>query len=230
MSSLGNIEIPPTLLRNIERAPIEYPVALLLRHSIREEFVAGDIGNNIPITEDGKKIAIEFGRFLGERLKTLHSSPLLRCVQTAEALREGAGVEADISGNRVLGDPGVFVVNAALAWSNWESLGNEGVMRHLAAEDYALPGMANPEEASQKLVRYMLSSMNGVPGLHVFVTHDVILAPTAARFLRQRYEASEGPAFLEGALFWEGQLGMHISYRECDHCAAYQNESPPTGV
>lgn len=220
MNGIGTVEIPPPLLRNIERIPAEYPLALLLRHSIREEFAAGDLGNNIPITVDGKNLAFELGRYLGKRLRTLHSSPLLRCIQTAEALREGAGVDADIPGNRLLGDPGVFVVNAALAWGNWEALGNEGVMRHLATEDYALPGMADPEKASQKLVRYMLSSMSGVPGIHIFVTHDVILAPTVARFLRQRYEVSEGPAFLEGALFWEGQFGVHISYRGRDHCVA----------
>lgn len=220
MSEVHACGTPPTLLRNIKQLPEEYPVALLLRHSIREEFGVGDIGNDIPITEDGKIIAVELGRFLEGRLRSLHSSPLLRCIQTAESLREGAAVEAAIFRNRLLGDPGVFVVNASLAWGNWEALGNEGVMRHLAIEDYALPGMADPEEASQKLVRYMLSSMNGVPGLHVFVTHDVILAPTAARFLRQRSELFEEPAFLEGALFWEGQFGMHVSYREYEHCVA----------
>ena len=91
-------------------------------------------------------------------------------------------------------------------------------MRHLAVEGHALPGMAHPEEAAQKLVRYMLCAVGGTPGLHVFVTHDVILAPTAARFLRQNYEAIERPAFLEGALFWQSQLGIHIAYRECGNC------------
>lgn len=214
MNGIGTVEIPPTLLRNIERIPAEYPVALLLRHSIREEFAAGDIGNNIPITVDGKNLAFELGRFLGERLRTLHSSPLLRCVQTAEALREGAGVDADISGNRLLGDPGIFVVNAALAWSNWEALGNEGVMRHLAAEDYALPGMADPDAAAQELVRYMLSVMDGAPGVHVFVTHDTILGPVVARLFSQNYEVCKGPLFLEGALFWGSHVDVNIAYRD----------------
>ena len=214
MNGIGTVEIPPTLLRNIERIHSEYPVALLLRHAIREEFAAGDMGNNIPITEDGKNLAFELGRFLGERLRALHSSPLLRCVQTAEALREGAGVDADISVNRLLGDPGVFVVNAALAWSNWEALGNEGVMRHLAAEDYALPGMADPDVAAQELVRYMLSVMDGVPGVHVFVTHDTILGPVVARFFSQNHEVCKGPLFLEGALFWRSHVDVNIAYRD----------------
>ncbi len=214
MSEMHACEIPTTLLRNIKRVPEEYPVALLLRHSIREDFGTGDIGNNTPITDDGKAIAFELGRFLGERLRSLHSSPLLRCVQTAQALREGAGYYLDISEHRFLGDPGIFVLDGALAWSNWEAMGNEGVMRHLASENYALPGMADPETASQELVRNMLSLMDRSPGVHVFVTHDTILGPVAARFLRQADKAPKGPLFLEGALFWSSHVGVNIAYRD----------------
>lgn len=159
MSEEHACEIPQTLLRNINQLPDEYPVALLLRHSIREEFGAGNIGNNTPITDYGKNIAFELGRFLGRRLRSLHSSPLLRCVQTAQALREGVGCHLDISEHRFLGDPGIFVVDGVLAWSNWDALGNEGVMQHLASENYALPGMADPERAAQELLRYMLLVM-----------------------------------------------------------------------
>lgn len=214
MSEVHACEIPPTLLRNIKQLPEEYPVALLLRHSIREEFGVGDIGNDIPITEDGKNIAFELGRFLGGRLRSLHSSPLLRCIQTAQAMREGGGYHLDISEHRFLGDPGVFVLDGALAWSNWEAIGNEGVMRHLASESYALPGMADPERAAQELLRYMLLVMNGSPGVHVFVTHDTILGPVVARFLRQTHEVSKGPLFLEGALFWRSYVGVNVAYRD----------------
>ena len=222
MSGVHACEIPPTLLRHIKQLPEEYPVALLLRHSIREEFGAGDIGNDIPITETGKCIAYELGRVLGGRLRALHSSPLLRCVQTAEALRDGAGVDTEISRNRLLGDPGVFVVDAALAWGNWQALGNDGVMKHLASENRSLPGMADPEEASKKLVHHMLSSTGGAPGLHVFVTHDVILAPTAARLLKQSCLDSLIPGFLEGGLFWRSEAGVHILYKDSHSCLAQQ--------
>jgi len=214
MSEMHAYEIPPTLLRNIKQLPEEYPVALLLRHSIREEFGAGDIGNDFPITEDGKNIAFELGRFLSGRLRSLHSSPLLRCVQTAQALREGGGYHLDISEHRFLGDPGVFVLDGALAWSNWEAIGNEGVMRHLASENYALPGMADPERAAQELLRYMLLVMDGSPGVHVFVTHDTILGPVVARLLKQTHEVAKGPLFLEGALFWRSHVGVNVAYRD----------------
>jgi len=87
-------------------------------------------------------------------------------------------------------------------------------MRHLASENYALPGMADPECAAQELLRYMLLMMDGSSGVHVFVTHDTILGPVVARFLRQTHEVTNGPLFLEGALFWRNHIGVNVAYRD----------------
>ena len=69
----------------------------------------------------------------------------MRCVQTAEALRAGASVEIPIVVDRLLGDPGVFVVDEKVAWANWEERGHEGVMAHLVSGHEPLPGMAAPD-------------------------------------------------------------------------------------
>ncbi len=211
---------PSSFLRNLEKLSDEYPVALLLRHSARDEILSGDFGNDIPITEIGRRAASQLGRVFGKRLKALHSSPLPRCVQTAESLCEGAGMHLDISTHRFLGDPGIFVLDGKVAWENWEALGNDGVMRHLALADHALPGMADPEEAVGMLLRYMLQNVESTPGIHVFVTHDAILAPVAARLLKRLTEISDWPAFLEGAFFWRSHTGIQILYKDYEACIA----------
>jgi len=217
MTKISNWEVPTSLLRNLEQIPVDLPVALLLRHSVRDEIPPGETGNEVPITEVGKDIALKLGQKLGAGLKSLHSSPLSRCVQTAEALRLGAGVDARIVESRLLGDPGVYVLDGHLAWSNWETLGHEGVMRHLVAEKRALPGMAQPDEAARFLVQSMLSSADGAPGIHVFVTHDVLVTATVARLQGVRHEPADWPLFLEGALFWRSKLGVHVVYRDSAH-------------
>lgn len=214
MTKVHNWEIPTSVLRNLEQIPVDLPVALLLRHSVRDEIPPGETGNEVPITDAGKDIALKLGQKLGARLKSLHSSPLPRCVQTAEALRLGSGVDARIAESRLLGDPGVYVLDGHLAWSNWEKLGHEEVMRHLVAEKKALPGMAQPDEAARFLVQSMLSSADGAPGIHVFVTHDVLVTATVARLQGVRHEPADWPLFLEGALFWRSKLGVHVVYRD----------------
>jgi broad specificity phosphatase PhoE len=206
-------EIPSAVLRHIARTPPTRSVALLLRHSVRDALPAGDVGDLVPLTDIGRRLAFEFGTQLRGRLRTLHTSPLLRCTQTAEALAAGAGVELPIIPDRLLGDPGAFVLDGRRAWSNWVNLGHQGVMQHLVTEPGALPGMAKPDEAARFLVQHLLATAVGHPGLHVFVTHDSIVLPTAARLLRAPLGFEDWPGYLEGAFFWTESEVIHTAYR-----------------
>lgn len=207
-------QIPPSVLRHLERIPKERPVALLLRHSVRDDLPPGGAGRILPITPAGRRLALQLGDELRGRLRTLHASPLPRCVQTAEALREGAGIEQAIVSDRLLGDPGVYVIDERRAWSNWESRGHEGVMAHLVSSSDVLPGMARPDEAARFLVHHMLAVAGQTPGVHVFVTHDSLVTATAARLLERPLGVNDWPWYLEGAFFWRTADELHTVYRD----------------
>jgi len=155
---------------------------------------------------------------MGARLRSLHASPLLRCVQTAEALGAGAGLEAEVSADRLLGDPGVFVVDDKAAGTTWGQLGHEAVMAHLVAGDVVLPGLAAADPAARFLVRHVLAAAGSRAGLHVFVTHDSLVTAAAARLLRVPLGKEDWPWYLEAAFFWEADGRVHVAYREmCGH-------------
>ncbi len=197
----------------LKTAPPNYPVVALLRHSIRDELPPDGIGYTLPITEEGKQQGIKLGQMIGASLQTLHSSPLARCLNTAEAINEGAGLELLIVEDRLLGDPGAYVIDGELAWSNWAHLGSRGVMRHLVSEHDALPGMARPGEAARRLVLHMLESAKNIPGVHIFVSHDNLVMATAARLLGEAFEQDSYPNYLEAAIFWQDDDGVHTTYR-----------------
>ena len=140
---------PASVLHWLGSCPAEEPVALLLRHAARAPLPPDDVGYTLPITEAGAELGRELGRLLGRRLRSLRSSPLVRCLQTAEVLRFGAGADLPIVADRLLGDPGVYVIDEQLAWTQWQTLGHEGVMQHLVSSSHALPGMARPDEAAR---------------------------------------------------------------------------------
>ena len=140
---------PASVLHWLGLCPVEQPVALLLRHAARAPLPPDGVGYTLPITEAGAELGRELGRLLGRRLRSLRSSPLVRCLQTAEVLRGGAGADLPIVSDRLLGDPGIYVIDEQLAWTQWQTLGHEGVMHHLVSSSHALPGMSRPDEAAR---------------------------------------------------------------------------------
>jgi len=207
-------KIPPSNLEISHKLPQDKAVVVLLRHSVRDELPPGEAGYLLPITEQGHRLASELGNLWSKRLRTLRASPLLRCVQTAEALREGAGGHLSVSPDKLLGDPGAFVLESARAGANWERLGHEEVMAHLVGDPEALPGMAKPDEAARFLVQHMLAATSDEPGLHVFVTHDSLVTATAARMLGKTLGSDDWPWYLEGAFFWREGTAVEVAYRE----------------
>jgi len=213
--------IPPSTIRWLDETPPGLAVAVLMRHSVRGPLPPGEAGNATPITQIGAILGRELGTLVGNRLRSLHASPLLRCMQTADIVRAGAGVKVPIVQDRLLGDPGVYVIDGGRARSNWETLGHETVMRSLVAEGGILPGMADPEPAARFLIRHMLTVAGDRPGLHVFVTHDSLVTATAARLLGEKLGKDDWPWCLEGAFFWQQGGRLFTAYR--DRCR--QSES-----
>lgn len=202
------------VLAHVERIHRDRPIAVLLRHAERDPLPDGDAGNAVEITAEGRRLAEYLGSAFGARLRTLHSSPVLRCLQTAEAVREGAKAELPIQPNRLLGDPGIFVRDGDLAWQNWGALGHAGVMQWLISGQERLPGMADPKPAAYALVRHMVSLAGKEVGIHLFVTHDSVLAAVVGRLLGPIIDSADGPRFLEGLLAWKEGRNIHVGFRE----------------
>ena len=209
--------IPPSMTRWLAEMPPDAPVAVLLRHSVRDHLPPGDAGYAIPITPVGAALGRELGALVGSRLRTLHTSPLPRCVQTAEAIRAGAVVDIPVAGDHLLGAPGVYVIDDARAATIWKEQGHQGVMAHLVSQDRPLPGMADPAPAARFLVRHMLAIAGNRPGLHLFVTHDSVVTATAARLLGKPLGRDAWPWYLEGAFF--RRRGGHVVTAYRDRCS-----------
>lgn len=72
--------------------------------------------------------------------------------------------------------------------------------------------MAVPNAAAINLVKHMLDVASTAAGLHVFVTHDSLIAVTVARMVGCSRSTGLWPNFLEGAFFWFDEL-IYIDYR-----------------
>ncbi|KIN91654.1 histidine phosphatase family protein [Thauera sp. SWB20] len=207
--------VPAATLRWLDAVPADRGVAMLVRHSVRDPLPPGDLGYANALNAEGVELARSLGERLHGRLRSLHTSPLQRCVHTAEVFARVAGDTPPIVTDRMLGDPGAWVLDRALAGENWKRLGSEGIMEQLATTDEDLPGTRPARVGAQNLAMHMLAIAAGSPGLHVFVTHDILLAIAAARFLGPPPAGPERwPGYLEAAFFWQDDDGLHAGYRD----------------
>lgn len=204
--------VPSWVLAAIGGADEVRPVVLLLRHAARGPLPAHNAGGDLPLLPEGALAARALGQAIGDRLTTLRTSPVLRCVQTAEALRAGAARTIEPLHDEALGGPGLFVTDATDAWQNWVRLGHEVVMAAMIA-GRKLPGMAPPKAAARRLVAHAIEVGGTTAGVHVLVTHDSLLAATIAHTLSIPLPRPEWPAFLEALVLAPGPDGLGVRWR-----------------
>ncbi|MET0403834.1 MAG: histidine phosphatase family protein [Cystobacter sp.] len=189
-------------------------MALLLRHAARPPIPPGEWGDSLALTVEGVLLARQLGEHLGARLVALHTSPVARCVQTARLLGEGSRSDTGLQLDSMLGAPGAFISDGRLGGETLQRLGLDAFVDHLISGEGTLPGLAEPAAAARALVEHLLTRSGHVPGLHVFVTHDSLLAPTVARVLRHPRLREHWPGFLEAAFFWRERRGTRGVYRD----------------
>jgi broad specificity phosphatase PhoE len=202
-------------------------IVMLLRHAERPPIPAGAWGTELGITPAGRAAAIALGARLGPRLCALRASPLRRCVETAEAIREEARVDLPITADPLLGGPGAFVCDEVVAGETLQRMGLEAVLAHLMGGAGPLPGWHEPRAAAEGLARHVLGLARGA-GVHVSVTHDAVLAPLVSRLQGRVLSRDAWPPFLSCALLSQSGGSTWLEYQDQRHLLELP-PAPPAG-
>jgi broad specificity phosphatase PhoE len=150
-------------------------VALLLRHADREPIPQGEFGNEIPINEKGKYNAIAFGEQLkGFQVNQIFTSPIYRCIQTAEYIRQGFDSHLEITVTKSLGAPGLHIEDEQLAGEFYLRHSFEEFYRRFVCHEH-IPGVVSPKAYHIGMEKF-LKEHTTENGLTIFVTHDSLIA------------------------------------------------------
>ena len=187
-------------------------VVKLIRHAERPPLPAGSPGDTLALTSEGVRAAREFGGTLGGRLGRVVSSPVLRCVQTAEAILNGAGASRPCLTDRRLGNPGAWVADGVLVGPSFLMHGAEAVVRQQLRGP--VDGMRSLEEG----VRMLLQCLFAIPTLDgsvdVFVSHDAVIAPLVGVLIGTQEVEDVWPHFLESASFSSLDGRVQLTWRD----------------
>lgn len=88
----------------------------------------------------------------------------------------------------------------------------EEILAALVEGDAALPGFSHPALAAVRLLEHMVDLAAG-PGMHVFVSHDSIVLPTAAHLLGQSLTRPDWPEYLDAVVLWRDIDAVEVRYR-----------------
>ncbi len=175
------------------------PKLILIRHAERPELPSNDVGYKTSLTEKGLVSSWQFGQTLNSNVCLIHTSPLTRCIQTAEQIAVTNGYSIDnIKHSELLGDPGFFIDDGKLAWEHWEEKGHDTVNQFLLDGKERWTGFKNLNSASKNMktkIRQCLEELKNNE-IAVWVTHDTILAAFATQVLPQPLTLAQWPAFL----------------------------------
>ena len=188
--------------------------SLVIRHAEREEIQAGTFGHDVSLTAKGTRTSEELGAALSEkRALSVMSSPVPRCVQTAQAMLRGAGSSAEVATDRRLGGPGAFVIDAEVAGPLFLELPIPEIARRQLHDEAPLPGMRPASEGVEILLELATSPLGNNGQVHILVTHDIILAVLLASIFRLSLEETGWPGYLEGLLMWRSAGRLHFCWK-----------------
>lgn len=194
-------------------------VMLFTRHSIRE-LVNGQglAGYDLQLTSEGRELAFTWGEYLtensGRSLEKCISSPIQRCVETAELMLAGAypvqnetSPQIEILHQPLLVEPGSFVVDIETAAPYFRKQGAVGFINSFVQN--ALPGMKHPIDGVADVLELLYNShlaQSGKlsqPSLNLAVSHDTILAAFIAVISGHfQVEQKDWPEMMEGLFLW----------------------------
>jgi broad specificity phosphatase PhoE len=205
---MGNLH---SILDNFQLIPPEASYAVLLRHAERFNLLAGRLGNNVSLTKKGIEDARNFGLLLQPyNVDRIFSSPVLRCVQTANEITGRAGTDSlKIVTRTSLGEPGCYIKNPYVAIKYFLVSDAETVVQAFIARG-KLDGFVPLKEGSTNLLAEILGDISKKGSRCLYISHDAVIAPFISYFTGEKFDHEHWLGYLDGVIITllDGEVRM----------------------
>lgn len=195
--------VKPAICENRCKMNPKEKISLLLRHADRDDIPKGSFGNEILLNEKGKQNAQTFGMSLSERkINRIFTSPVGRCVQTAEFIVKGYGNSIDIIETTALGAPGLHITDEKIAGEFYLQYGFDEMYRQFMQGE-KIPGILNSNKLKYRITTFIKENSND-NGTTIFITHDILIAFYHYSINKKVYTKDNWINFLTGLTLKDG--------------------------
>lgn len=179
-------------------------LSLLIRHGDRDQIPSGSFGNEILLNEKGKSNSIKFGESLAElKINRILTSPVSRCVQTAEFIVKGYGQVVEISETKALGAPGLHINDEIVAGDFFLKHGFDEMYKRYT-DEMEVPGIPSINSLHNSISSYLTENTTD-NGLTIFVTHDMLIAFYHYSIDKTIYTKENWIEYLSGLILKDGE-------------------------
>ncbi|PNK61964.1 histidine phosphatase family protein [Psychrobacter sp. FDAARGOS_221] len=200
--------LPESMIQSVKYLPNSNERMLLFtRHSLRERSNGqGFASYDLPLTPKGRVLAKSWGQWLGNHLSysldtQSIASPIGRCVNTAQLMQEGAGVDQPITHEPLLVEPGSLVTNPFKANMVFKQIGALNFINAFLKDE--LDSTKPARQGGLDLLSLLYDSQPDPGHLALAVSHDTLLAAFLG-VMRQAGIISwdDWPKMMEGMFVW----------------------------
>lgn len=179
-------------------------ISLLVRHGDRDQIPQGSFGNEILLNEKGKHNSLKFGENISHlKVNKILTSPVGRCVQTAEYIAKGYGSNIEIIKTTALGAPGLHICDEKVAGEFYLKYGFTEMYKRFL-DEVEIPGIPSITKLNQSISNF-LNEQTNQKGVTIFVTHDMLIAFYHYSINKTIYTKKNWINYLTGLLFKNGK-------------------------
>jgi phosphohistidine phosphatase SixA len=161
--------------------------AIYIRHGERDFIPVGEKGEDIELNESGIQKSFEYGQSLKQhRVNKIYSSPVKRCIQTADAIRKGLDINIQTEYSELLGIKGAFVKDENTLCQEILSL-EECYIKLINHKPVARK--VDISVGAALLTEYFLKYTEE-KGISLFISHDMYIALYAHEIFKLTYHPS----------------------------------------
>ncbi|GAA0320795.1 histidine phosphatase family protein [Psychrobacter aestuarii] len=199
--------LPESMIASVKLLPQNERLILFTRHSLRERSDGqGFASEQLPLTPKGRVLAKSWGRWLATHLPysldvDSISSPITRCIDTAQLMQEGAGLRRSVTHQSLLVEPGSLVTEPRVAGKIFKEIGVLNFINRFLQNN--LEGTKNAYQGGLDILSLFYQHQPQHGHLMLAVSHDTLISAfLAVMFEVNEIDWNDWPKMMEGVFLW----------------------------
>jgi len=218
--------IYPEMTDSAKLIPLGVNAKIVIRHSIRESLKGVESPDEVPLTKEGRDLAISFGKGLVDPIGKVYSSNVERCIETARCIIEGNISSSNIPVTLV--DMRKFY--ASEIQESYKTFVSENSGKNVVVKlsnGNSLSGFLTIKDIALNQLKFFFNTGGQLSHWDIYCTHDfqiICLISAIFKNINNIDDVKDNwPNMLEGVLLWGSLNDFYCAWRNSIRHVENQN-------